>query len=173
MLARSLSVLNARTPGGRVWALLMVMLVVVFLIPWLEMPGRVRRCSRSDPAPSRVALDPVLRDSGPDRRDQLSPDPFRLRRALAWPGFHPGIPQSHTCRLAGPQRQSLLWSSVSWTFAMAVSTARWSAERAPSARGPIRAALVLVSRLLGRRLGLANLRNDSIARPRSRNGPCD
>ncbi len=37
------SVLNARTPGGRVWAGLMAILVVVFLIPWLEGPWRVRR----------------------------------------------------------------------------------------------------------------------------------
>ena len=35
--------LNARAPGGRVWAGLMAVLVVVFLIPWLEGPWRVRR----------------------------------------------------------------------------------------------------------------------------------
>jgi len=39
-LAALLSVLNARTPGAGAWALLMAMLVVVFLIPWLEEPGR-------------------------------------------------------------------------------------------------------------------------------------
>jgi hypothetical protein len=37
------SVLNARSPGGRVWAGLMAILVLVFLIPWLEGPWRVRR----------------------------------------------------------------------------------------------------------------------------------
>lgn len=37
------SVLNARAPGGRVWAGLMAVLVLVFLIPWLEEPWRVRR----------------------------------------------------------------------------------------------------------------------------------
>lgn len=42
-LAALLSVLNARTPGAGVWALLMAMLVVVFLIPWLEEPGRFRQ----------------------------------------------------------------------------------------------------------------------------------
>jgi hypothetical protein len=41
-LAALASVLNARSPGGRVWAGLMAILVVVFLIPWLEGPGRVR-----------------------------------------------------------------------------------------------------------------------------------
>jgi hypothetical protein len=43
LLAGLVSVLNARTPGERVWAGLMVLLVVVFLIPWLEEAGRMRR----------------------------------------------------------------------------------------------------------------------------------
>ncbi len=43
ILAALVSVLNARTPGERVWAGLMVLLVVVFLIPWLEEAGRIRR----------------------------------------------------------------------------------------------------------------------------------
>ena len=36
LLAALGSVLNARTPGGKAWAVLMMVLVVVFLIPWLE-----------------------------------------------------------------------------------------------------------------------------------------
>jgi hypothetical protein len=43
ILASLTSVLGARNPGGRVWAILMVLLVVVFLIPWLEAGGRLRR----------------------------------------------------------------------------------------------------------------------------------
>ena len=43
MLASLTSVLGARNPGGRAWAILMVLLVVVFLIPWLEAGGRLRR----------------------------------------------------------------------------------------------------------------------------------
>lgn len=38
-LAALISVLNARTPGGGAWAILMSLLVVVFLIPWLEGAG--------------------------------------------------------------------------------------------------------------------------------------
>ena len=36
ILAGLISVLGARNPGGGAWAILMVLLVVVFLIPWLE-----------------------------------------------------------------------------------------------------------------------------------------
>ncbi|QEH38350.1 hypothetical protein OJF2_69510 [Aquisphaera giovannonii] len=43
VLAGLISVLGAREPGGGAWAILMVLLVVVFLIPWLEGGGRVRR----------------------------------------------------------------------------------------------------------------------------------
>jgi hypothetical protein len=43
ILAALGSVLNARAPGGRVWAGLMAILVLVFLIPWLEGPWRMRR----------------------------------------------------------------------------------------------------------------------------------
>ena len=41
-LAALISVLNARTPGGGAWAILMVLLVLVFLIPWLEGPWMAR-----------------------------------------------------------------------------------------------------------------------------------
>jgi hypothetical protein len=40
--ATLISVLNARTPGGGAWAILMAMLVVVFLVPWLEGSGLAR-----------------------------------------------------------------------------------------------------------------------------------
>ncbi len=43
LLAAFGSVLNARVPGSRIWAGLMALLVVVFLIPWLEGPLRMRR----------------------------------------------------------------------------------------------------------------------------------
>ena len=41
-LAGLISVLNARVPGGGAWAVLMVLLLVVFCIPLLESAGRVR-----------------------------------------------------------------------------------------------------------------------------------
>ena len=42
ILAGLVSVLGARSPGGGAWAILMALLVVVFLIPWLEAGGRIR-----------------------------------------------------------------------------------------------------------------------------------
>jgi hypothetical protein len=42
VLAGLVSVLGARNPGGGAWAILMALLVVVFLIPWLETAGRLR-----------------------------------------------------------------------------------------------------------------------------------
>lgn len=38
-LAALISVLNARSPGEGAWALLMALLVLVFLVPWLESAG--------------------------------------------------------------------------------------------------------------------------------------
>jgi hypothetical protein len=43
MLAGLISVLGARNPGAGAWAILMALLVLVFLIPWLELAGRLRR----------------------------------------------------------------------------------------------------------------------------------
>jgi hypothetical protein len=43
VLAGLISVLGARNPGGGAWAILMALLVLVFLIPWLETAGRLRR----------------------------------------------------------------------------------------------------------------------------------
>lgn len=43
VLAGLTSVLNARRPGDKVWAILMALLLVVFLIPWLEGAGRMRK----------------------------------------------------------------------------------------------------------------------------------
>jgi hypothetical protein len=52
-LAALISVLNARTPGGGAWAILMVLLVLVFLIPWLEGPG----LGRGSGGLARLSLD--------------------------------------------------------------------------------------------------------------------
>ncbi|MDB5351562.1 MAG: hypothetical protein JWN86_2809 [Planctomycetota bacterium] len=54
VLAALISVLGARTPGGGAWAILMGLLVVVFLLPWLEGSGLARGAGGMD----RLRLDP-------------------------------------------------------------------------------------------------------------------
>ncbi len=49
LLAALGTVLNARRPGGKAWAVLMTLLVVVFLIPWLEDQTRLRRAASLAP----------------------------------------------------------------------------------------------------------------------------
>ncbi|MEO6808953.1 MAG: hypothetical protein ABI353_07555 [Isosphaeraceae bacterium] len=44
-LAATTSVLNARRPGGSAWALLMGLLVLVFLLPWMEGAGLAHRAA--------------------------------------------------------------------------------------------------------------------------------
>ena len=46
--ATTISVLNARTPGGGAWSILMALLVVVFLVPWLEAGGLAREANGWD-----------------------------------------------------------------------------------------------------------------------------
>src|SRR5262249_39141232 len=53
VLAALISVLNARGPGGGAWGVLMALLVLVFLIPWLEGPG----LGRAPGALARLRLD--------------------------------------------------------------------------------------------------------------------
>ena len=83
LLAALGSVLNARTPGGKAWAGLMVLLVVVFLIPWLEDQTRLRRASALAPASSRRTLVDLLWTAGRRGRDKLSAHAIWARRC--WP----------------------------------------------------------------------------------------
>jgi hypothetical protein len=133
MLAALLSVLNARTPGGRIWAGLMVLLVVVFLIPWLETPGRLRRAQAL--APPSLESPWTLFYGILVLIGVTNYLPTRYGAAAAWLGL--GFLLEYLGLTRGEwsaERRSLLWISVSWTFALSLWTARWSAERAPMAR---------------------------------------
>jgi hypothetical protein len=128
VLAGFMSVLGARNPGGGAWALLMVLLLVVLLIPWLEAAGRVRRFhglgwfrldspwdlfygllamvgvtnyvpTRYGPAACMMGLGLVL-------------EYFGLRRS-DWP----------------PATRAALWPAVAWTLAAACGLAAWKAEK--------------------------------------------
>ncbi|HZW33911.1 MAG TPA: hypothetical protein VFF52_24525 [Isosphaeraceae bacterium] len=132
-LAALVSVLNARTPGNRVWAGLMVLLVVVLLIPWLEAPWRLRRArglaQLQLEAPwtlfygllALVGLTNYL--------------PTRFGAAAGWLALGLVLEYLGLTRTDWPaERRALLWSSVSWTLAASLWTARFRADRAPAAR---------------------------------------
>jgi hypothetical protein len=132
-LAALISVLNARAPGEKVWAGLMVVLVVVFLIPWLEAPWRLRpaqglaQLQLDSPWTLFYGFLVVL--------GVTNYLPTRFGAAAGWLalGFlleYLGLTRAHW----RPERRAFLWSSVSWTLAASLWTARWGAGRAPVAR---------------------------------------
>lgn len=124
VLAALITVLNARTPGGGAWAILMVILVLVFLIPWLEGPGMVRRAQGGE----RLHLDApwtifygLLILAG-----VTNYLPTRFGPAASCAGFGLVLEYFALTRpgWSGPTK-ALVWSAVPWTTALAV----WVAER--------------------------------------------
>jgi hypothetical protein len=134
LLATLVTVLNARTPGERIWAGLMVLLVVVFLIPWLEEAGRMRR-------PQGVTL--VHLDSPWTLFYGLlvvvgvtNYLPTRYGVAAACLGLALILEYLGLTRADWPApRRAVVWEWVAWTFALGVWVARWSADRAPVGAG--------------------------------------
>jgi len=133
LLAALVSVLNARNPGGRVWAGLMVVLVVVFLIPWLEEPTRLRRAQ----GVAQLHLDApwtifygLLVVVG--LTNYL---PTRFGSAAACLGLVFFLEYLGLTRVEWPaERRATVWSWVAWSFALSMWVARWSAGRVPEAR---------------------------------------
>lgn len=131
-LAGLISVLNARAPGGGAWALLMALLILVFLIPWLEAPGMARgggglaRLRLGSPWTLFYVLLVVA--------GVTNYVPTRYGIAAAW------LALGFTLEYAALTRdgwsrgtRGLVWSAVPWTLAVAIWTARWRSRRA--ARG--------------------------------------
>jgi hypothetical protein len=135
LLAAFVSVLNARVPGNQVWAGLMALLVLIFLIPWLEASLRMRRAQE-------LAL---LRLDSPwtlfygfmvtvgvtnyvPTRFALAAVGFAVTFFLEYLGL---------TRLDWPpERRAILWSWVAWTFVLSVWVARWRAFYRPADRVP-------------------------------------
>jgi hypothetical protein len=129
-LAALISVLNARTPGGGAWAILMALMVLVFLIPWLEGAG----LGRGPHALRRLRLDNpwtifygLLVVAG-----VTNYLPTRFGLAAAWLGL------GFALEYVGLTRPELsasvkgtLWAAVPWTFAAALATADLRAGDAP------------------------------------------
>jgi UDP-N-acetylmuramyl pentapeptide phosphotransferase/UDP-N-acetylglucosamine-1-phosphate transferase len=131
LLAALGSVLNARTPGGKAWAGLMVVLVVVFLIPWLEDQTRLRRAS----ALAQLHLDApwsifygllvvVAVTNYLPTRYGLAALSLSVLFILEYLALSPlGWP---------PARRALVWSWVAWALALSAWIARWNAQRIPA-----------------------------------------
>jgi hypothetical protein len=132
-LAALISVFNARTPGGGAWAILMALLVLVFLIPWLEGQGH----GPAAPGLGRLRLDSpwtifygLLVVAG-----VTNYLPTRFGLSAVWLGL--GFLLEYLA-LTRPERsagaKALLWSAVPWTLAGAIATGEFMAIRAtPSA----------------------------------------
>jgi hypothetical protein len=134
LLAAVTSVLNARTPGERVWAGLMAVLVVVFLIPWLEEPWRLRR----GPGLPQLHLDApwtifyaLLVVVG-----VTNYLPTRYGPAAASLGLVFFLEYLGLTRAAWPaQWRAGVWEWVAWSSAAAVWVARWCSSRARADHG--------------------------------------
>jgi hypothetical protein len=132
LLAALGSVLNARAPGGKVWAGLMVVLVVVFLIPWLEDQTRLRRAI----AVSQLHLDApwsifygLLVVVG-----VTNYLPTRFGLAAAGLGVVFILEYLALAPLGwSASRRAVIWSWIGWMLALSLWIARSSARRTPEA----------------------------------------
>lgn len=132
--AALISVLNARRPGGGAWAILMALLILVFLIPWLEGPGWARKAQGL----SRLRLDApwTLFYGLVVIAGVTNYLPTRYGRAAAWLGL------GFVCEYFALTRSDLrlsqgarLWSAVPWTLATSAWSGFWSANRVGPPRG--------------------------------------
>jgi hypothetical protein len=117
-IASLISVLNARSPGGGAWAILMAVLVLVFLIPWLEGAG----LGRGPNALTRLRLDDpwtifygLLVVAGVTNYlpTHYGPSAAVLGAGFALEFF--GLTQ----RELVPPSRGLIWSLVPWVFVVA------------------------------------------------------
>jgi hypothetical protein len=133
ILAALISILGARNPGSGAWALLMILLVVVFQIPWLEAAGRLRRAHGlgvvqldspwtlfygllvlagiTNYLPTRYGLASASLGLG------LVAEYLALTR-VNWP----------------PSARATLWALVAWTFGLSAWFADWRASGTTNAR---------------------------------------
>jgi hypothetical protein len=133
-LASLISVLNARTPGGGAWALLMALLVLVFLIPLLEGLGLARGVGLL-----RLRLDlpwtiffGLLVLAGVTNYLPTRYGPAAVVLAAGFGLEYFGL----TRRVTSPASLSTVWSAVPWTFALAVALADLRSTAGPEPSGP-------------------------------------
>jgi hypothetical protein len=127
------SVLNARAPGGRVWAGLMAILILVFLIPWLEGPWRVRRAGGLTllhlDAPWTIFYWLLVVVGVTNYL------PTRFGLAAGWLALGFLLEYLGLTRDDWPEsRRAALWAWSTWALAAAAWSARRGARNEPTAR---------------------------------------
>ena len=127
-LASLTSVLGARNPGSKAWAILMVLLVVVLLIPWLEAGGRLRRAQGL----GQVQLDSpwtlfygLLVVAGVTNFLPTRYGPTALAVGSGLVAELVGLTQ----RGWSGETRALTWSAVVWLLALGWWLADWSSHR--------------------------------------------
>jgi hypothetical protein len=138
-LAALISVLNARTPGAGAWAILMGLLVLVFLIPWLEAPG----LARNPQGLGRLRLDApwtifyvLVVVAG-----VTNYLPTRYGPAAAWLGLGFATEYVALTRAEVAIRHGgMLWPVFPWTLAAAIWTADGRSRRTGPRRDGLEAA---------------------------------
>jgi hypothetical protein len=133
-LASLMSVLNARRPGSVAWALLMALLVLVFLIPWLEgvgLAGNVEARSRLRLETPWTLFYLLLVVAG-----VTNYLPTRFGLAAIAVGASLLLEYAGLTRTTWPlERRAVLWSAAPWALAVAI----WAADarsRRPEKRPP-------------------------------------
>lgn len=130
-LATLISVLNARTPGGGAWAILMGLLSLVFLIPWLEgagLRGGVAVLGRLQLESPWTLFYGLLVLAG---ATNFLPTRFGLSACWLILGF---VLQylALTGWVESRSAKGWVWSAVPWTFTLAVfAAARREARPSP------------------------------------------
>jgi hypothetical protein len=133
-LASLISVLNARRPGGVAWALLMALLVLVFLVPWLEGLG----LTASQGTWSRLRLETpwtlfYLLLVVVAVTNYL---PTRFGLAALWVAAALLLEYAGLTWTSWPlARRALVWSAAPWTLSLAIWTAD-ARSRLPVSRSP-------------------------------------
>ncbi|MFO0908445.1 MAG: hypothetical protein U0794_08800 [Isosphaeraceae bacterium] len=121
-LAASITVLNARRPGGGAWAILMGLLVLVFLIPWLEGAGLRRGWGglerlRLD-SPWNIFFGLVVIAGVTNYL------PTRYGPAAVWIGFGCGLEYlALSGWIVDPSQRARIWSVAPWCLGMAAVVA--------------------------------------------------
>jgi len=136
LLAAFGSLLNARVPGSRVWAGLMALLVLVFLIPWLEASLRMRRAQEL--APLHLDSPWTLFYGFMVAVGVTSYLPTRFGLAAAGFAVTFCLEYFALTRLDWPpERRAVIWSWLAWTVGLNVWIARWRADHGPVSRHPL------------------------------------